>query len=155
MTYPPTDGTPHPGQDPNQPQPPYDPTSNPPYSDPYAAQGGSPGPYAQPAGHQYEQQPGYPPPFGYPQGPGYAGYPPPAPGTNILAILSLVMAFVFSPAGIVLGHIAKKQIARTGEEGAGLATAGLIASYIITGLYVLFCCGGLALAIWSESQHVA
>ena len=63
------------------------------------------------------------------------------PGTNIMAILSLVFAFVFAPAGIVLGHIAKRQLRTSGEGGGGLATAGLILSYIFTALWVLFCAG--------------
>jgi hypothetical protein len=44
--------------------------------------------------------------------------------TNVMAILALVFAFVFSPLGIVFGAIAKKQIAQTGEQGMGLAKAG-------------------------------
>jgi hypothetical protein len=59
-------------------------------------------------------------------------------GTNVMAILSLVFAFVFSPVGIVLGHIAKKQIRQTGEQGSGLATAGLVLSYIFTILGILW-----------------
>jgi large-conductance mechanosensitive channel len=53
-------------------------------------------------------------------------------GTNVMAILSLVFAFVASPVGIVFGHIAKRQIRRTGQQGNGLATAGLVLSYIFT-----------------------
>jgi hypothetical protein len=53
-------------------------------------------------------------------------------GTNTMAILSLVFAFVFAPLGIVFGHVAKRQIRRTGEGGSGLATAGLVLSYIFT-----------------------
>lgn len=49
-----------------------------------------------------------------------------------MAILSLVFAFVFAPLGIVFGHIAKRQIRRTGEQGSGLATAGLVLGYIFT-----------------------
>jgi hypothetical protein len=64
-----------------------------------------------------------------------------------MAILSLVFAFVFAPAGIVLGHIARRQIRERGEEGAGVATAGLILSYIFTGLTLLVCCGVLIAAI--------
>lgn len=68
------------------------------------------------------------------------GEPQPAPatgqgrvsGTNVMAILSLVFAFVFAPLGIVFGHIAKRQIRRTGEQGSGLATAGLVLGYIFT-----------------------
>lgn len=53
-------------------------------------------------------------------------------GTNVMAILSLIFAFVFAPLGIVFGHISKKQIRRTGEGGGGLATAGLVLGYIFT-----------------------
>lgn len=60
-----------------------------------------------------------------------------APPTNTLAILALVFAFVVAPAGIVCGHIALGQIARTGERGRELATAGLILGYVFTGLVVL------------------
>jgi len=65
--------------------------------------------------------------------------------TNVLAIISLVAAFVFPLAGIVTGHIAMSQIRKTGEQGRGLAKAGLILSYvfvalgiIVTILYVIF-----------------
>ena len=88
--------------------------------------------------------PGYGPP-GYPPAgygpPGYApqGYPPAAWGrpTNTVAILALVMAFVFAPAGVVLGIVARKQIRRTGEDGAGLALAGIIVGGIATAFFVL------------------
>jgi hypothetical protein len=80
--------------------------------------------------------PGYypPPQYGY----GYP-YPPPPRGTNTMAILALVFALVFAPAAIPLGHVARKQIRQTGEEGDGLALAGLIIGYIFTGLIVLVC----------------
>jgi hypothetical protein len=82
----------------------------------------------------YGQPPGYPPP-GY----GAPGYPPVAWGrpTNTMAILALVMAFVFAPAGLILGIVARKQIRRTGEDGDGLALAGIIAGGIFTAIFVL------------------
>ncbi|HMS32404.1 MAG TPA: DUF4190 domain-containing protein [Candidatus Saccharibacteria bacterium] len=52
--------------------------------------------------------------------------------TNTMAILSLVFAFIFSPLGIVFGAIGLNQIKKTGEEGKGLAIAGLITSSIFT-----------------------
>lgn len=71
----------------------------------------------------YPNQPGFPP----------AGPPPVyvavAP-TNGMAIAALIMAFVFFPVGIVLGHVARGQIKRTGEGGKGLATAALIIGYL-------------------------
>jgi peptidyl-prolyl cis-trans isomerase B (cyclophilin B) len=77
--------------------------------------------------------------YGYPAGypAGYsAGYAQPK-STNALAIASLVCAFVFAPLGIVFGHISLSQIKKTGEEGRGLALAGLVISYLITALTVL------------------
>jgi Domain of unknown function (DUF4190) len=140
MTYPPPSGQPDPyGQQPSSGG-----------SDPYGqSYGGYQDPYAAPgspaSGAPYGQQP-YPQ-QGYPQ----QGYPqygaPAAPGTNIMAILSLIFAFVFAPVGIVLGHIAKKQIKQTGEQGDGLATAGLVLSYIFTGLAVLGCCAAILIPI--------
>jgi hypothetical protein len=54
-----------------------------------------------------------------------------------MAILALVLAFVFAPAGLILGIIARKQIRQTGEDGAGLALAGIIAGGIFTAFFVL------------------
>jgi hypothetical protein len=85
---------------------------------------------------QYGPPPGYgQPAYGSP--PGY-GYPPPYPRpTNVLAILSLVMAFVFAPAGLILGIVARRQIRQTGEDGDGLALAGIIVGGIATAFFVL------------------
>jgi hypothetical protein len=95
----------------------------------------------------------YPPPAGSPPDPAYRepiygqhyaapAYGPPyaaGPPTNTVAILALVFAFFFPPAGIVLGHVARKQIQHTGEAGDGLAVAGLWVGYVITSLYALAC----------------
>jgi peptidyl-prolyl cis-trans isomerase B (cyclophilin B) len=84
-----------------------------------------------------------PPPYGaYPPPPGpyagYYGYPPPQQqSTNALAIVSLVCAFLFAPLGIIFGHISLSQIKKTGEEGRGLAIAGLVISYLVTVLAIV------------------
>ena len=83
-------------------------------------------PYATPQAGPYG-----PPPYGYP-------YPPMQMGTNTLAILALVFAFIFAPAAIVMGAIARKQIRRTGEQGMGLATAGLVCGIVFTVLSVIW-----------------
>lgn len=79
---------------------------------------------------------GYPPSYpGYPGG--YpTGYPPP-PRTNSMAVASLVCAFLFAPLGIVFGHISLSQIRRSGEQGRGLAIAGLVIGYVATVLTVV------------------
>ena len=176
MTYPPSGGTPDPYQ-PQQPYgQPYDPSS--PYSqDPYASPASGAPSSGQPYPPPYEQpraasrtgsrqaasrtgsrraaavqpvrplrQPAY----------GQQPYPyAPVATTNTMAILALVFAFIFAPAAIVLGHVAKKQIRQTGEQGEGLATAGLWLGYIFTGLYVAFCALWLILAaagIWGANS---
>lgn len=68
-----------------------------------------------------------------------------APKTNILAIVALVtgiagltvIPFVSSIVAVVTGHMARKEVRRTGEQGDGLALAGLITGYIGIGLGVL------------------
>ncbi|MDL5156795.1 DUF4190 domain-containing protein [Actinomycetospora termitidis] len=84
----------------------------------------------------YGQQPGaYPQPYGYPAG----GVAP----TNGLAIASLVLSLlsfffgITAVGGVICGHIARRQIRERGENGDGLALAGLIIGYIFIGLFVL------------------
>jgi Domain of unknown function (DUF4190) len=94
-------------------------------------------PYAQPqyGAPQYGQSP-----YGQPQ---YGAYGPQA-RTNGLAIASLVCSLaglltcISAPVGVVLGHIARRQIRETGEQGEGLATAGLWVGYILSVLGLLF-----------------
>jgi len=99
------------------------------------------------------------------QSPQYQGAPyqgPPAPGqpypgaqrpTNGLAIAALVcsiagvVTLISAPVGAVLGHLATRQIAQTGEEGAPLAKAAIWIGWIITGLVVVACCAVLATAL--------
>lgn len=61
--------------------------------------------------------------------PSYAAAPA-SQKTNVLAIVSLVSAFFISIVGIITGHIALSQIKKTGEQGRGLAIAGLIIGYV-------------------------
>ncbi|MEU4237763.1 DUF4190 domain-containing protein [Actinoplanes sp. NPDC026619] len=113
-----------PPPDPYQPYQPYQPPTPPP--DPYAA----------PAYYQ--------PPVAYPY-----GYQPPRE-TEGLAIASLVVscAAVFGICfyglggllgivGAILGHVARSRIARNGNNGAGMALAGIIVGWCVGGLLIL------------------
>jgi Domain of unknown function (DUF4190) len=61
------------------------------------------------------------------------------PKTNSFAVVALIMGFVFPLLAIPFGHIARGQIQQTGEQGAGLALAGLILGYIgLSALIILF-----------------
>lgn len=79
-----------------------------------------PGPYPYPG-----------PPPGYP-----GGYPQPRP-TNSLAVVALVCGILVAPLGILFGHLSLSQIKRTGEEGRGLAIAGLVVGYVLTALTIV------------------
>jgi hypothetical protein len=65
--------------------------------------------------------------------------PHPAAGTtNLLAILSLPAAVLVAPIGLVLAHLARVELPRTGERGRGLTTAALVLGYAFCGLWALF-----------------
>lgn len=89
------------------------------------------------------------PPAGPPAGPP-AFTPPPAPPchppVNTLATLSLVFAFVFPPAGAILGHLGLARIRRTGELGRDRALAGVALSYAFIAVTVVAVVAWAALA---------
>ena len=118
----------------------YPPQGSPDYPPQGYGQQGQPPPGYSPSG--YPQQ-------GYPQGYPQQSYPQQgygAPPTNTMAILALVFAFVFWPLAIVFGHVARKQIATTGEGGRGLATAGLVLGYLFLGFTLIAIIALVALA---------
>ena len=146
-------------------QPPSYPSSTP----PPGGYGPPPGGYGPPQQSGYgPPQGGYGPPHGgydapttsytTPQGSSPAPPPPlggrgpagPNTGTNTMAVLSVVFAFLFSPLGIVFGIIGRGQTRRTGQPGRGLATTGLVLSvvFLLVGvaaaLYVTFLATQLA-----------
>ncbi|WP_239675341.1 DUF4190 domain-containing protein [Natronosporangium hydrolyticum] len=57
-------------------------------------------------------------------------------GVNLCAIWALPLAVGFSIAGVVLGHVARHEIRRTGERGDGLAKAALAIGYPVTALWL-------------------
>jgi peptidyl-prolyl cis-trans isomerase B (cyclophilin B) len=128
MTVPPPVPPPY-----GEPEPlPYDGwTQSQPYPYPYAGQ-----PYP---GQPYPGQPPYP---GAP-----AAYPQPRP-TNAMAIASIVCAFVLAPLGVIFGHISLSQIKKSGEEGRGLAIAGLIVGYLITFVSIISLVFIFAFFVW-------
>lgn len=82
----------------------------------------------------------------------YPGYPFPPyayPPTNAMAVASLVCAFVFAPLGIVFGHLSLSQIKRSGEDGRGLAIAGLVIGYVVTIATIVAVVVGTLLFAWA------
>jgi hypothetical protein len=71
---------------------------------------------------------------------GYPGYQRPV-GTNGFAIAALICGIVFNVLGIIFGFVALNQIRRTGEQGRGLAIAGIwvgAASLVLTVVWIVF-----------------
>jgi len=116
--------------------------------------------------HQQPTQMAYPAPsYGTPASPpgppgyGYTAYPYPAPApTNGLAIAALVCALaglavgISAPVGAILGHIARRQIRERGEQGDGMALAGIIVGWILTGIMAACCIGYIGLAGFAITQ---
>src|SRR5262245_29220496 len=77
---------------------------------------------------------------------GYPAYAPVAPSrsTNGMAIASLVCSVVgiatcgvTAVVGAILGHVARRQIRTSGEDGDGMALAGIIIGWILTGIFLV------------------
>lgn len=58
--------------------------------------------------------------------------------TNTAAIWALIMSIVFPPVGLILGLIARAEVRRTGEDGAGIARAAIIISIVYFAFIILF-----------------
>jgi hypothetical protein len=78
-------------------------------------------------------------------------YAPVQRRTNSLAVASLACGlgqiffwFLAAIPAVVLGHMARRQIRQTGEDGQGMATAGLVLGWIGIALTVLFIAGAVA-----------
>jgi len=128
------------GQQPTYPSgQPTSPYAQPPYTQsPYGQSPYPQSPYTQ---SPYGQSP-YPPAPQYPPYGAY-GYPQPQQGTNGLAIASLILAFLCSPAGLVCGIIALTQIGPRRQAGHGIAVAGIVLSALFFVLGVAIYAGSL------------
>lgn len=99
--------------------------------------------------------PGLPMPYGV-AGPSTSGLAIAAMVTGISSLPLYAFCLIGAPASIaavVLGHLARRQIRRSGgmKSGSGMALAGLIIGYITLALFVAGCVVVLILAI-SESN---
>lgn len=88
----------------------------------------------------YGAAPGYSATQPYTAAPAYGSYRP----TNALAWVSLGLAVgamllgtLASIAAVICGHIARRQIRETGQQGDGLAVAGLVVGYLGIAVSVL------------------
>ncbi|MEU8079372.1 DUF4190 domain-containing protein [Catellatospora citrea] len=150
MTYPPPSPDPFNQQpDPYAPPPTPNPYAPQPVSgDPYAVPPVSADPYAAPAvsGAPYSPQPTGA--YGVPLTPYAQG--PAAPGTNGMAIASMVLGIVGvlmcwcygigalpGLIGAILGHVSQKQIRERQQEGRGMAITGIITGWSAVALTVI------------------
>lgn len=133
--------------------------------------GGGPYPYGPPPRAPYAPRggpgtPQPPAPGGYRhQGPGMNGQssgiyaPAPrmyvqSPRTNTMAILAIVFTFICAPLGIVFGAIARRQIARSGEEGLTMATVAFVVGIVLTAVGLLVFVGYIVvIALFISHVH--
>jgi hypothetical protein len=90
--------------------------------------------------------------------------PPPATGTNSLAIASMVLGVAeFFTAGltaipaVICGHIARRQMKQTAERGDGLATSGLVLGYMAIIFWAVLIAAslvGVAISIAHNGQGI-
>jgi Domain of unknown function (DUF4190)/Domain of unknown function (DUF1707) len=87
-------------------------------------------------------------------------YAPVQRRTNSLAVASLACGlgqiffwFLAAIPAVVLGHVARRQIRQTGEDGQGMATAGLVLGWIGIALTVLFIAGAVAIVAVTHTGH--
>src|SRR5580698_5996361 len=87
-------------------------------------------------------------------------YAPVQRRTNPLAVASLACGlgqiffwFLAAIPAVVLGHVARRQIRQTGEDGQGMATAGLVLGWIGIALTVLLIAGVVAVAAVTHTGH--
>lgn len=73
------------------------------------------------------------------------------PATSGFAIVSLILSLLgFSILGVIFGHVAKSEIRKTGKQGRGMATAGLVIGYIGCAFWTLFIISVVAAADSSD-----
>jgi Domain of unknown function (DUF4190)/Domain of unknown function (DUF1707) len=90
--------------------------------------------------------------------PYHAGYyPAPQPPTSGVAVASLICGIaefftlgIAAVPAVILGHVARSNIKRTGERGDGLAIAGLVLGYLGIACWALFL---VVLLAASSQQH--
>lgn len=70
--------------------------------------------------------------------PSYASTPPQVDDYSTLAVIAFVASFLTAIPGIILGHLALREIQRTGKRGRGLAIAALVIGYVLLVFGVLF-----------------
>jgi uncharacterized membrane protein len=90
------------------------------------------GPYLPPAPYQ-----AVPPPY----------YQPASETTNGLAVGALILSLLgFSLPAVIVGHISRSQIRRTGQRGDGIAIAGLVFGYLGMAFWALIIVAGVVSA---------
>jgi hypothetical protein len=134
VAQPPNYGAPPNQQPPGYPQPDY-PQAYPP---PGYPQQGYPPPPPPPSGYP----PQYPGAYGYPYNPYAHGKPAGTNGKAIAAMVTSIAGLFFcglpSIAGLILGVIAMRETKRTGQEGHGMALAGVIVGALAVVGWILY-----------------
>ncbi|WP_168176676.1 DUF4190 domain-containing protein [Williamsia sp. 1135] len=88
------------------------------------------------------------PPANDPGQPGQGSRRPESGPMSGLTLSAMVASIIFGPLGIVLGHLALRQIKKTDGEGRGVALAATVIGYIMTAAGILSIV--VALTFWNS-----
>lgn len=122
---------------------------------PYGVPAYAPPPYPAQPYPPYQAQPyqGYPaqgyPAQGYPAGRGTNGM---AIGALVAALVGIFACGIGAVVGAILGHIALNQIKKSGEDGRGMALAGVIVGWIFFSIGLLYFALVIGFGIWGASH---
>lgn len=80
-------------------------------------------------------------------------YPPPPRRTNALAVVTLVLGLCgFAVVPVVTGHVALRQIRRTGEGGTAVAVIGLVLGYLAVATYAVVLLVVTGFLVWGGTR---
>jgi len=72
----------------------------------------------------------------------------PRPRVNTLALVAFITSLLgIAPVAVICGHMALRELRSSGEEGRGLALAGVIIGYVVLGVFAL-------LVVWVVGQLI-
>jgi hypothetical protein len=71
---------------------------------------------------------------------------------SILGLCGYGIGGLLGILGAILGHVARRQIRERGENGDGMALAGVVMGWIATALAVLIIVGIVIFVVWAANQ---
>ncbi|WIE74021.1 DUF4190 domain-containing protein [Curtobacterium sp. MCJR17_020] len=72
---------------------------------------------------------------------------------GLAAVPMWFIAILLGPAGAILGHVALRKIKQNGEAGRALALTGIIAGWVMTGIWLIWIAFIIFLGVIGQSSY--